>query len=144
MKKEIKLVCFWCGKENGLLAEVSDEQNLLEEDKYVVDYEPCKECMEKWSKGAANIIEVLDHPISNFDLPIKKEEEASYYPTGRYAIVEKEWLLRFLKEPILSAAIQNKYMFVGPDIFNMLFHQEIENEKDILDDFLEEGKNETL
>lgn len=121
MKKQINLICFWCEKVTSQTATVDVDNPEELESAYVVDYEPCPACRQKWDDGAAVIIEVEKDPVLGFNLPILKDKDIPYYPTGKYVVVTKEWITTNIKDPYKEHILEDRTMFIGPEVFQNLF-----------------------
>ena len=80
-------VCFWCGKEKNEIALMGYIEGDAEAPRRaVLDYEPCDECKEAFSKGVL-IIEVTKQPNDGRP-PIAPDA----FPTGRAMVVRPEAL----------------------------------------------------
>ena len=119
MKKTIEALCFWCGQDTGRTFDIEDEQDRYTENKYILDYEPCKECTDKWNLGSAVVVEVVEDafPIP----PLLEQDGKTYWPTGRHAVVSQEWIESTINSALKDKIMEQKIMFLGPDPFQMLF-----------------------
>ena len=78
--------CFFCGEPNGI---AMPKTVSMDDDGYcppvLVDYNPCKKCMEKFKTGVL-LIEARDEPYA------KNQPEIApcSYPSGRYWVVNSE------------------------------------------------------
>ena len=76
-------ICAWCGKPNGTIALLGELEGDVEAPKYMtLDYEPCKECEEKWAEGVV-LMEVVEEPLEDGHMAVAP----GVYPTGRLIVV---------------------------------------------------------
>ena len=84
--------CFWCGEDTNTIALLgklpNDEQAPRSA---VVDYQPCDDCRSKMESGIC-IAEATDTPVRDDFPPIQKRGGISLYPTGRWAVLNREVL----------------------------------------------------
>lgn len=110
-------VCFWCGrdkKEVAILGKI-DKQDSEAPKRTVVDYEPCDDCKELFSKGI-RVIGVSEHPMIEGQFPIMQDPEM--YPTGSMFVSSKEWIKSFLEEnehPEMVDDVLEKGVMLMPD-----------------------------
>ncbi len=76
-------VCFFCGKDKGLvmLGKLKDDAKAPK--RAIYDYEPCEECAEKMKQGVT-VIEVTT--VDNNTAPIQE----GAWPTGRWCVISKD------------------------------------------------------
>lgn len=112
-------ICFWCGKEKNeiaLMGRIGDGrkgEDIEAPKNAVLNYDPCEECLKKWSLGVA-LLEVLDGPT------IKNQpsffQENNVYPTGRYCVIKQEAFKRIFERDIPK----KKICLVDREIFEQL------------------------
>lgn len=103
-------VCFFCGKEKNEIALLGKLPGDVEAPRNaVVDYKPCDECIEHFSKGVL-VIEATQTPNDP-----KQPALRGAYPTGRYAVVKES---AFRPEANLHAG---REVFMPPDMFEECF-----------------------
>lgn len=92
-------ICFWCGKEEVVLVE---EKPVHEKG---MTYSPCTDCQSKMDDGLT-VFEVVTDPLGEGQPPIS----GSYYPTGRWAVVEMEGVLKGIKSEDQKAKLMKDKM----------------------------------
>ncbi len=76
-------VCFFCKKITGYVPKNANSINAT------FNYEPCRECKEKWEQGVP-VLEMSEKPLIDGQPPL--EEGMDGYPTGRYMVINREAL----------------------------------------------------
>lgn len=89
--------CFYCGESKGvaLLGKLPDDAEAPRE--CVMDYEPCDECKEKFSKGVLCIETTTETPKDN--RPCISKTPTELYPTGKYLVLTSEGISRMFQRP---------------------------------------------
>lgn len=92
-------ICFWCGKDKNeiLLLGKIDRKDSEAPNRVFVDYEPCEEC-KKVIGNNIHVIGVESYPVIDCP-PISSSEQGIFYPTGRWAVFNREYFTR-LKDGI--------------------------------------------
>jgi hypothetical protein len=116
-------ICFFCEKpknEVALLQTTSPDDLPMHA---ALDYEPCDECRDKWSKGIA-LIEARETPMADGQLPMKgniKGQDTSVYPTGRWVVMRTE-AARDLFQPhdIVDEVLDKGRALIDTDVFEFL------------------------
>lgn len=102
--------CFWCGESTGEIALLGASYAGKAPMHMVVNYEPCKACMEQFSKGIT-LIEVTNTPNKPGQPPIT----GSHYPTGRIAVLSEECIPHIFYEEFAARVLQSRKALLGPD-----------------------------
>lgn len=120
-------ICFWCGEHKNEIALCGHIGNYRKGEDFeapkncILDYEPCDKCKEIWDKGVV-LIEVDTKPQAEGQLPIQDP----YYPTGRYAVMEKSSAEKTFKPEVLEKGL----LLVPPEVFEQIVPQEDKDTKD--------------
>ena len=96
-------ICFYCGEHTGeiaLLGKLKDDAQAPKE--AVIDYRPCKECQEKFSKG---VLIIAVRPSNNKHRYIAP----GYEPTGAYAVIRPEAIKIDTKPGDMKLMLQNEF-----------------------------------
>lgn len=109
--------CFWCGRDKNMIALMGkiDRQDSQAPMGVIMDYEPCDECKELFSKGI-HVIGVTDKPVVKGMFPILQDDKNTFYPTGSMFVAKEEFIERFLKandsEEMLEDVLEKKVLLM--------------------------------
>ena len=142
MNNKCMPICFWCTKETGKYVTLKQIDDNPVPKKAILNYEPCDNCKELFSKGI-HIIGVSEKQIVEDMMPIAKDNDVSLYPTGSFFVANQEWVEQMLKannrEDILEYTLEKKVLMIPEEIISKI----IEESKDVPEvefntDFMEE------
>jgi hypothetical protein len=83
-------ICAWCGEAMGILMLGRLKDDAEAPRQMVTSYEPCGKCKEAWSQGVC-IAETTFSCTQKERPSISEHEGRKLYPTGRIAVVTKEF-----------------------------------------------------
>ena len=101
-------ICFYCGetKELLLLGKLKNDEEAPR--KMMIDYEPCEDCKEKFSRGIL-IIEAIEEPKYEGQPEITK----NVYPSGPHWVVKKQVIQKLIADKdLVEDIIEKRAMFV--------------------------------
>lgn len=133
-------ICFWCGKEKNQVALLGkiDKKDSEAPKRIIMDYEPCNECKELFSKGI-QVIGVSEKPIMENMFPIMVQEDKEFFPTGAMFLSSKEWTKAFLEEnnpEMVDMVMEKQVMLMDNEIVEELIkqYQEVEQAEENIDE----------
>ncbi len=89
-------VCIFCGQPKNEIAILGKLKDDAEAPMHaVLDYKPCDECKDNWSKGIA-LIKVQKTEITKGAPPLTKKDGVDLWPAGETAVISTEAALRIL------------------------------------------------
>lgn len=97
-------VCFFCGKDKGIVALGKLKGDAKAPKRAVFDYQPCEECAEKMRQGIT-IIEVTR--VDNGARPIQN----GAWPTGRWCVISKEAAEKLFKNNTHSTVLLEDVLY---------------------------------
>lgn len=99
-------ICFYCGKDKDeivLLGKLPKDKKAPK--RCLLDYIPCPECQKEMDNGIT-LIETAKTPAMNGQPPIARNE----YPTGKWAVVSKDYIRNSIKNDEMRDDILKKKM----------------------------------
>lgn len=121
-------VCFWCGKEKNEVALMGqiDKEDSAAPRKVIVNYEPCDECKEFFSKGV-HVIGVTTEPMVPTMFPIVDDGKMKLYPTGSMFVAPIDWMKDFLtannQEAMLEDVLSKKVLMMPDNIVSEIVNE---------------------
>lgn len=87
-------VCFWCGRDIGVVLFGRMKGGKEAPRKCVIDKEPCDDCRKNMSLGITLMIANSDGP------------------TGQYCVVTEEYIRRVINEPMQSEILKKRKAYI--------------------------------
>ena len=109
-------ICFWCGQTHAKPIRVMNAGNLS--DSFVVNYDPCPECLIKWSNGRV-FIEFLTEQTSEFQPGLAYSDGSKIFPSGRMCTLRPEQAASLFGSRVLES--DESISFLEIDNFEAYF-----------------------
>ena len=114
--------CFWCGKDKNEIALLGkmDKKDSKAPRRIIMDYEPCDNCKELFSKGI-HVIGVSQEPIVENMFAITEQPDGTkLYPTGTMFVSSEDWIRRLLSAPeeqdMLNSVLKHRKLLMPEEI----------------------------
>ncbi len=108
-------VCFWCGGDDGTVLLLGLNKGKEAAHRTCVGYDPCDTCKKNWERGVVVIEATDDQPDDD-----RPEIQSGLYPTGSWAVMTKDAVLRLFDGDSGESAIRHGKAYINKEAWDQL------------------------